>query len=128
MPHVVIVEDDPPIRRLYETKLSMAGLVVSVAENGSEGLKLIHKTSPDLVLLDIRMPKMNGDEMLAKLRATDWGATIRVIILTNISRHEAPSSLRFLNVDRYIVKAHYTPSQVLEIVNEVLSLPKSTRQ
>jgi hypothetical protein len=67
---------------------------------------------------------MAGDEMLEKLRQTDWGASIRVIVLTNISRDEAPRSLGLLNVDRYIVKAHHTPQQVLEIVNEVLYIPK----
>jgi DNA-binding NarL/FixJ family response regulator len=67
------------------------------------------------------MPEMSGDEMLEKIRATDWGSKPRVIILTNISRDEAPHNLRFLNVDRYIVKAHHTPSQVIDIVNEVIS-------
>ncbi len=78
---------------------------------------------PDLLLLDIRMPGMSGDELLAKMRSTEWGADIRVIILTNLSRDEAPSSLRFLGVDRYVVKAHHTPSQVVDIVREVLALP-----
>ena len=68
------------------------------------------------------MPEMNGDEMLAKLRAEDWGANVRVIILTNISRAEAPMMLRFLNVDRYVVKAHHTPSQLVEVVYEVLHI------
>jgi hypothetical protein len=54
------------------------------------------------------------------LRATDWGSSIRVLILTNISKDEAPQALRFLRVDRYIVKAHHTPSQVIGIVHEVL--------
>ncbi len=67
------------------------------------------------------MPVMNGDEMLEKLRQTDWGSKIRVIILTNISRDEAPKNLGLLNVDRYIVKAHHTPQQVLDIINEILN-------
>jgi hypothetical protein len=60
--------------------------------------------------------------MLEKLRATDWGSSIRVIILTNLSKDEAPHKLRFLNVDRYIVKAHFTPAQVLSTINEVLGI------
>jgi hypothetical protein len=64
---------------------------------------------------------MSGDEMLEKLRATDWGSSIRVVILTNISKDEAPKNLRFLHVDRYVVKAHHTPTQVLEIIKEILS-------
>jgi DNA-binding NarL/FixJ family response regulator len=58
--------------------------------------------------------------MLQELRSYDWGADIRIIILTNISKSEAPHALRFLSVDRYVVKAHSTPSQIVEIVKEVL--------
>lgn len=65
---------------------------------------------------------MSGDIMLEKLRATEWGSSIRVIVLTNISKAEAPMNLRFLNVDRYIVKAHSTPSQVVAVVREVLGV------
>ena len=96
--------------------------MVTVAGNGTDGLKQIKTTHPDIVLLDLRMPGMSGDEMLAKMRAEDWGADIRVIILTNVSRDEAPASLRFLGVSRYIVKAHHTPSQVVEIIKDVLAL------
>lgn len=115
-----VIEDDKPIQHLYKTKLELSGFKVFTADNGEEGLALCEKEKPDVILLDLRMPVMTGDEMLMKLRAEEWGASIQVIILTNISRSEAPSSLRFLGVDRYIVKAHYTPAQVVEIVREVL--------
>lgn len=119
---IVIVEDDPSILRLYETKLKLEGFAVRTASNARQGFDLLQAAPPDLLLLDIRMPGMQGDEMLAKVRRHDWGADIRVIILTNLSRDEAPSQLRFLAVDRYIVKAHYTPSQVVDIVREVLHI------
>lgn len=121
MTQIVIVEDDKPIQFLYKTKLELAGFVVATADNGKEGLSVIEASSPELVLLDLRMPIMPGDEMLARMRETAWGASIRVIILTNISRDEAPSALRFLHVDRYIVKAHHTPNQVVSVVQEILS-------
>ena len=105
---------------MYKFKLESAGFKTCVASNGVEGLVVIEEQSPDLILLDLRMPVMSGDEMLEKLRQTEWGAPIRVIILTNISRDEAPRALGLLNVDRYIVKAHHTPQQVLDIINEVL--------
>lgn len=117
---IVIVEDEPTICEMYRIKLEIAGFDVAVAENGQEGLEVCEDKKPDLILLDLMMPIMNGDEMLEKLRQSDWGAKIRVIILTNISRDEAPHKLRLLNIDRYIVKAHYTPSQVVNIVREVL--------
>lgn len=121
---ITIVEDDKPIAHMYKFKLDASGFDTAVAYNGEEGLETVKKHKPDLILLDLRMPIMSGDEMLEKLRQTDWGSHIRVIILTNISRDEAPRSLGLLNVDRYIVKAHHTPQQVLDIINEVLNLPK----
>lgn len=118
---VLIVEDDGPIRNLYALKLEKEGFVTETAVNGQEGLEKAARFKPDLILLDLRMPVMSGDEMLLRLRETDWGSEMRVIILTNISKTEAPHSLRFLHVDRYIVKVHQTPSQVVEMVKEVLS-------
>lgn len=120
MSKIAIIEDDLPIADMYRLKLERLGDVVKIAHDGESGYKLVEKFKPDLILLDLLMPIMTGEDMLEKLRATDWGSKIRVIILTNISKDEAPSKLRLLNVDRYIVKAHYTPTQVMEIVNEVL--------
>lgn len=119
---VAVIEDDPPIRDLYLTKLEFSGFTVRGATNGTEGLTLAEDFHPDVLLLDLFMPEMNGDEMLQRLRSEEWGADMRVIILTNISRSEAPQVLRFLAVDRYIVKAHYTPTQVVEVVKEVLHI------
>ena len=117
---IAIVEDDKSIQTMYKAKLELAGFSVVTADNGSDGLNIIEQSKPDLVLLDIRMPVMNGDEMLVKLRETKQGSLVRVIVLTNISRDEAPSNLRFLNVDRYVVKAHHTPSQIVDVIHEVL--------
>jgi len=117
---VAIIEDNQPIRDMYSLKLKKSGYEVYTATNGQEGLELLEKIRPELVLLDINMPIMNGDEMLEKLRATDWGALLKVIVLTNLSKDEAPSILRFLNVERYIVKAHYTPAQVMKIIEQVI--------
>jgi CheY-like chemotaxis protein len=117
---VVVVEDDQDLQYLYRLKLEREGFKVATASNGVEGLKVTEDVQPDLILLDLMMPIMGGAEMLTKLRAEPWGGNPRVIILTNISRDEAPQALRFLHVDRYIVKAHHTPSQVIHIVHEVL--------
>lgn len=120
MASVLIIEDDFAIAGMYEFKLQQCGYGVRCAHNGEQGLELAEAYRPDLMLLDLRMPIMSGDEMLERVRATDWGAPIHCIVLTNISKDEAPQKLRFLNVDRYIVKAHHTPSQVVNIVEEVL--------
>ena len=118
---VAIVEDDLLICNMYKIKLENADFIVRTANNGLEGYNLIRDFGPDIILLDLKMPEMTGEEMLAKIRSTEWGSRPRVIILTNISKDEAPLGLRFLNVNRYIVKAHHTPSQVIAIVQEVLA-------
>lgn len=117
---IAVIEDDRPIATMYEFKLKQSGYDVQCAYDGVEGLALIEAFRPDLVLLDLKMPNKTGEELLEELRATDWGSDIKVIVLTNISRDEAPQKLRLLNVERYIVKAHHTPSQVVDIIKEVL--------
>lgn len=118
---ILIVEDDDAIRGLYEMKLHREGFKTACAENGKIGLQHAKTFMPDLILLDLRMPVMTGDEMLIRLRESEWGSNMRVIILTNISKSEAPHAMRFLHVDRYVVKVHHTPSQVVEMVKEVLA-------
>jgi DNA-binding NarL/FixJ family response regulator len=76
---------------------------------------------PDIVLLDLMMPEMNGDEMLAKLRAETWGKNIKVVILTNKGEQEIPESVRSLGVSAVILKADMTPRQVAEVVKKHLS-------
>lgn len=116
----LVVEDDVDLQFLYKLKLEHEGFEVKLASNGVEGLRTIKDWLPDIVLLDLMMPVMSGSEMLAHLRAERWGSEVRVIVLTNISKDEAPPALRFLHVDRYVVKAHYTPGQIIRIVQEVL--------
>jgi DNA-binding response OmpR family regulator len=117
---VVVVEDDNDLQFLYKLKLEREGFDVRAAGNGVEGLEVIKDWRPDIILLDLMMPIMSGSEMLAHLRAERWGSDVRVIVLTNISKDEAPPALRFLHVDRYVVKAHHTPAQVIQMVREVL--------
>ena len=121
MAKVLLVEDDPPIRQMYAMKLKTEGYDIAEATDGVEGLEKAKEFEPDLILLDLRMPVMTGQEMLKKLRETDWGKHILVIVLTNVSQSEASMDLKLLRVEKYIVKAHYTPKQVVETVGEILS-------
>lgn len=118
---IVVVEDNHDLRFLYTFKLETEGFAVRPAGNGDEALTLIGHFRPHLILLDLLLPGISGPEVLARLRAKEWASDIRVIVLTNISKNEAPHALRFLNVDRYVVKAHHTPAQVVAIVREVLN-------
>lgn len=118
---ITIVEDDAAIRDIYALKLRSAGYTVSTAADGASALHVLEHEKPHLILLDIKMPHLPGHEVLKRIRATDWGRDIKVIVLTNISKSEAPQEFRVLGVSRYAVKVHYTPTQVLEIIEEVLN-------
>lgn len=121
MPKIAIVEDDAAISQMYRIKFETEGYDVETAENGKLGLELIEKMKPDIILLDLMMPEMNGDEMLERLRKTPFGKDIKVIILTNMGESEAPDSLKQLNVSAFIVKANMTPRQVAELVKAQLA-------
>ncbi len=118
---IAIIEDDLTISQMYKMKFEVEGFEVETAENGKLGLEMLEKNIPDVVLLDLMMPEMNGDEMLVQLRKTDWGKNIKVIILTNISKDEASKELVNLGIEDYVVKANFTPKQVIELVEKVLA-------
>ncbi len=122
MPKIAIIEDDLAIAEMYKLKFEALGYQVEIAGNGKLGLELCQRLVPDLVMLDLMMPEMNGDEMLEKMRATEWGKDIKVIILTNVEEQEASTKLSSLHVLKYIVKAEMTPSQVAEVVGKELAV------
>lgn len=117
---IAIIEDDAAIAQMYRMKFEAEGYSVETAENGKLGLGLVQDMKPDIILLDLMMPEMNGDEMLEKMRATPWGKDVKVIILTNMGEQEAPDNLKKLNVSAFIVKADMTPRQVAELVKKNL--------
>ncbi|MDB5186446.1 MAG: hypothetical protein JWL85_969 [Candidatus Saccharibacteria bacterium] len=121
MPKIAIIEDDQAISQMYRIKFEAEGFEVETAENGALGLQLVENMRPDIILLDLMMPEMTGDEMLKKLRGTTWGKDIKVIILTNMGEQEAPAIVKELNVRRFIVKAEMTPRQVAEMVKAELA-------
>jgi two-component system response regulator ArlR len=121
MAKIAIVEDDLAIAQMYRLKFEAEGYRVEIAENGKLGLALCEKMKPDIILLDLMMPEMNGDEMLAKMRKTDWGRNIKVIILTNVGEQEVPEQLKDLDITAFIVKADMTPRQVADLVKSKLA-------
>jgi DNA-binding response OmpR family regulator len=120
MAKIAIIEDDGAISQMYRIKFESEGYTVETAENGKVGLDLAEKMKPDIILLDLMMPEMTGDEMLEKLRAQPWGKDIKVIILTNMGESEAPPRIKELGVKKFILKANMTPRQVAELVKAEL--------
>jgi DNA-binding response OmpR family regulator len=121
MAKIAIIEDDMAISQMYRIKFEMENYEVETAENGKVGLTLVERMKPDIILLDLMMPELTGDQMLAELRKKDWGKDIKVIILTNKGEQEAPEILKSLGVRHYIVKAEMTPRQVAEMVKAELA-------
>ena len=117
---IILVEDDEMLAEIYQTRLELAGYTCLRANNGMAGLELIQKELPDLVLLDLMMPIMSGDEVLQAMRKSDWGKDIKVVILTNISEAEAPDGIKDLGIEKYIVKANLSHDELTETVKEVL--------
>ncbi len=118
---ITIVEDEIAIRDMYKLKLDALGYDVSTANDGASALHVLEHVKPDLILLDIKLPHLPGNEVLKRVRDTDWGQDIKCIVLTNISKDEIPKDFRFLKVERYILKVQYTPTQIMEIIQEVLA-------
>lgn len=120
MPRIAIIEDDQAIAQMYRFKFEAEGFEVQTAENGVLGLELSEKMKPDVILLDLMMPKMNGDEMLEKLRASEWGKKPKVIVLTNMGEQEIPQKVHNLGVSGVILKADMTLRQVADLVKKNL--------
>lgn len=121
-PAILLVEDDEFLAELYATKLTLEGFLVHVAADGRKGLKLAHEQRPDLVLLDIILPKLDGFEVLRELKANPQTKAIPVILLTNLSqRGEVQKGLNLGAVD-YLIKAHFMPSEVVAKIKAVLKM------
>ncbi|MDO4773601.1 MAG: response regulator [Candidatus Saccharibacteria bacterium] len=124
---IAIIEDDPTISQMYRMKFEADGFDVRLADNGAIGVELAESFRPDIILLDMQMPEMNGAEALAAIRQQEWGKAIPVIVLTNLGEEEAPAELKDLNVASYIVKANMTPRQVVAAVKTLIDSRASGR-
>ena len=120
---IAVIEDDEIISKSITGELESAGFDIIKASNGKEGLALALKSKPDLILLDIIMPVMDGITMLRKLRQDSWGSKVPVIILTNLSTDEylMDNALK-LDPSHYLTKTDWTLEEVVEKVKKRLDL------
>lgn len=121
MTKILLIEDDETLSRMYQTKLVNHGYEVMVAIDGESGLKLALDEHPDLILLDIRLPKMDGITVMHKLREDKWGKNASIVILSNLDTDD--TRLSAVVTDQpvyYLLKANNTPEQVLEKIKDVL--------
>lgn len=131
MATILLVDDDKLMIKMYQGKFEDDGYKVEVAINGEEGLAKTLELKPDLILLDIMMPKVNGLDMLKKLKEKDETKKIPVILLTNVGGEGDAKYGLSLGAVAYLVKAHYDAKDVVKKVKEILGgyvreLPKVT--
>lgn len=119
-PSVLLVEDDQFLAGMYGSKLELEGYHVVLARDGAEGWKLARTSKPDLVLLDLVLPKMSGFEILEHIRATPDLASTPVILLTNLGQREDVRRGLELGADDYLIKAHFMPSEVIDKIKRRL--------
>ena len=117
---ILVVEDDKFLRELISRKLTGEGFDVLEAVDGEEGIKKIKEGKPDLVLLDLILPSIDGFEILTRVRDDPEVSSIPVIILSNLGqREEVEKGLKLGAVD-YLIKAHFTPGEIIEKIKNVL--------
>lgn len=114
MSKILIVEDDTFVMDIYHTKLLQEGYEVVEAGNGIEAMERLKEGIPDLMLLDIVMPYMDGMEVLKKVKQDERLKKIPIILLSNLSQKEEITEGLELGANDYLVKSHFTPSEVLE--------------
>lgn len=124
---VLVVEDDPPVLLALVDKLTREGFHVFEAKNGKDGFTTALKERPDLILLDLLMPVMDGSTMLTKLRQENaWGKAVPVMMLTNLSTAEIETIKAVIEAEPvyYLVKTNWSMADVMDRVRETLGRKK----
>lgn len=117
---ILIIEDDKFLRQLIVQKILQEGYNILEAVDGEEGLKKIKEEKPDLILLDLILPGIDGFEVLSQMRKEDFLSQIPVIILSNLGQKEDVERGLNLGAIDYLIKAHFTPGEIIEKVKNAL--------
>lgn len=121
MQKILLVEDDPFLLDMYSTKFKDVGFNIVVAQDGEMALVKAKEESPDLILLDVVLPKKDGFEVLKTLKSDNQTAAIPVVLLTNLGLDSDVKRGLELGAQSYIIKAHFTPTEVVAKVKEILA-------
>jgi len=125
MARIMLVEDDTILVEMYAAKFELEGHETIVATNGEECLKLLQTVKPDIILLDILMPKMNGFHVLKEIKKQPDLRSIPVILLTNLGEAEVDMNQELahaLGVHDYLIKSHHTPDEVITKVKKAVGM------
>jgi len=116
---ILIIEDEEFLSSMYEIKFTQEGYETLVAHDGAEGIKLAKGKMPDLVLLDLALPKIDGYEVLKQLRADGKMKDVKIYILSNLGQDQEVNKSFDLGADGYFIKANLTPSQLVENIEKI---------
>ena len=119
---ILIVEDDSSFRNVLKNKIVHEGFSVLVAKDGEEGLEITIKEKPNLILLDVIMPKMNGIKMLKKLREDSWGKTVPVLLLSNDDDPEHIRETLKDDASDYLIKSDWKLEDIIKKIKETIKL------
>ena len=122
MAKILFVEDDPLILKIYTTRLSADGHEVITAENGEEGLAKANETKPDLIVLDVMMPKMDGFAVLERLRAQEGFKDTPILLYSNLGQEEEIARAKQMGATEFIVKANISPTEMVNVIKQYLHL------
>jgi len=117
---ILVVEDDIFMVDLLSKELQGAGFDIVVAHNGTEGVEKFKGVAPDLILLDLFLPDLNGFEVLRQIRQDPVGYTTKVMVLSNASEEQNIKEAQRLNVIEYLIKANFSLPEVVEKIRKVL--------
>jgi len=121
MAKILLIEDDQLMSRMYQKIFTFEGYKVETAVDGEQGLEKSRTSKPTLILLDIMMPKMNGLQVLEKLKADPETKKIPVVVLTNLAGQQDAEAALAKGAVKYIVKSEYDPKQIADMVKEVIA-------
>ncbi|MBU1033254.1 MAG: response regulator [Patescibacteria group bacterium] len=121
MSSILLIEDDNFLATIYSQKLELEGFDVLVANNGEDGLRLALKEQPSLILLDLILPKLDGFEVLEKLKAEPQTMDVPVLVLTNMGQQEDVARCTELGAAGYLIKAHSLPDETVKKIRAVLT-------
>jgi len=124
MKRILLVDDDPVIRLTYRNKLADAGFEVDIAADGLIAMKLLHSAKPDLMVLDVMMPKFSGLEVLKYIQSQETLKDVRIIILSNMQFGGEQREAAAIEADKTLTKSDCTPSVLIAVINEVLTAPR----
>ena len=124
---ILVVEDDIAMREIVVHKLTANGFEVKQAEDGQKGIELAIKEKPDLILLDLMLPEVDGFQVLETIRKNPDPTVAKtpIIVLSNLWSNKDILKTKSLNVQAYMVKAYFTTDEIMKKVNEVLAHPST---